>query len=404
MAGPLAGVRVIEIAQEIQGPYAGLFLADMGATVIKVEKRGVGDLSRYMLVGRVAERFADGDVENPEVSHYFLAMNRGKRSVTLDLKKAEAKQVLYRFLDSADVLLTNYRPGVLDRLGFGYAELRERNPRLIYAAGSSWGPDGPWRQRPSRDTLAQAAGGIMAKNGMPGTHPVPCGALVADHSGAITLLSGILAALYARERTGRGQKVDASIYGTMLALQPMEIDFTSLSGGVEPPRAGRGHPFLGAMWGAFRTKDGWICLAGVGEERWPGFCRVMGLDRAPFDDPMLRYRSAEALNELLDELFPRRTTDEWLADLTAIDVLVSPVQDYRDILGDEQALANGYICELDHPEVGKVKVVGNPIRLSDTPLATTTPPPELGQHSEEILLREGFSWEEIAELRAKEAI
>ena len=157
MAGPLAGVRVIEIAQETQGPYAGLFLADMGATVIKVEKRGVGDLSRYMLVGRVAERFADGDVENPEVSHYFLAMNRGKRSVTLDLKKAEAKQVLYRFLDSADVLLTNYRPGVLDRLGFGYAELRERNPRLIYSAGSSWGPDGPWRQRPSRDTLAQAA-------------------------------------------------------------------------------------------------------------------------------------------------------------------------------------------------------------------------------------------------------
>ena len=152
MSGPLAGVKVIEIAQEIQGPYAGLFLADMGASVIKVEMPEVGDLSRHMLVRLIA----GPEAENADFSHYFLAMNRGKRSITLDLKKPEAKRVLSRLLESADVLLSNYRPGVLERLGFGYEDLLEQNPRLIYAAGSSWGPEGPWRQRPSRDTLAQA--------------------------------------------------------------------------------------------------------------------------------------------------------------------------------------------------------------------------------------------------------
>ena len=152
-------------------------------------------------------------------------MNRGKRSLTLDLKKPEAKDILYRLLDTADVLLSNYRPGVLERLGFGYEELSRRNPRLIYAKGSSWGPEGPWARRPSRDTLAQAAGGLMAKNGMPADRPLPCGAAVADHSGAITLMASILAALYAREKTGKGQKVDACIYGTVIALQSMETQF-----------------------------------------------------------------------------------------------------------------------------------------------------------------------------------
>ncbi|MCE2488031.1 MAG: CoA transferase, partial [Desulfurellaceae bacterium] len=198
MPGPLDGVKVIEIAQEIQGPYAGLFLADMGADVIKIEMRETGDLSRFMLV----QLIAGPDARHADFSHYFLAMNRGKRSLTLDLKKPQAQPILDRLLDSADVLLTNYRPGVLDRLGFGYEALSKRNPGLIFAQGSSWGPEGPWVRRPSRDTLAQAAGGVMAKNGRPDDRPLPCGTLVADHSGAFMLMAGILAALYAREKTG----------------------------------------------------------------------------------------------------------------------------------------------------------------------------------------------------------
>ncbi len=403
MPGPLAGVKVIEVAQEIQGPYAGLFLADMGASVVKIEMPEIGDLSRHMLVRLIA----GPEAENAEFSHYFLAMNRGKRSITLDLKKPEAKTVLFRLLESADVLLSNYRPGGLERLGFGYEDLLERNPRLIYAAGSSWGPEGPWRQRPSRDTLAQAAGGIMAKNGMPGTHPVPCGALIADHSGALTLVSGILAALYAREQTGRGQRVDASIYGTMLALQPMEINFTSVSG-IETARAGRGHQFLHGVWGAFRTKDGWICLAGVDDARWPNFCRVMGIEQAISDpesaDVVTRNYRGEKIERMLDFVFPSKTTDEWMSELERIDILVAPVQEYRDILTNEQALANGYITEMSHPELGTIRVVGNPVRLSETPLDATRAPPELGQHSEEILLEAGFSWEEIARLRESDAL
>lgn len=403
MPGPLAGVRVIEIAQEIQGPYAGLFLADMGADVIKIEMRDTGDLSRFMLVKLIA----GPDAKHADFSHYFLAMNRGKRSLTLNLKTLEAKDILYRLLDTADVLLSNYRPGVLDRLGFGYEELSKRNPRLIYAMGSSWGPKGPWMRRPSRDTLAQAAGGIMAKNGMPEERPLPCGAAVADCSGALSLMAGILAALYAREQTGKGQKVDACIYGTVIALQPMEINFTAVSG-VETRRAGRGHQFLQGVWGSFRTKDGWICLAGVDDKRWPNFCRVMGIEHVltdpEYSDNVIRNFRGVKIEKLLDEIFPTKTTDEWMQLLTGIDILATPVQEYQDILNSEQALVNGYITEMDHPQIGKVRVVGTPISLSDTPLTTTTPPPELGQHSEEILLEAGFSWEDIAAFRDKEVV
>jgi len=403
MPGPLAGVKVIEIAQEIQGPYAGLFLADMGANVIKIEMRDTGDLSRFMLVKLIA----GPDAQHADFSHYFLAMNRGKRSLTLNLKTPEAKDILYRLLDSADVLLSNYRPGVLDRLGFGYEELSKRNPRLIYAMGSSWGPKGPWMRRPSRDTLAQAAGGIMAKNGMPEERPLPCGAAVADCSGALSLMAGILAALYAREKTGKGQQVDACIYGTVIALQPMEMNFTGVSG-IETRRAGRGHQFLQGVWGSFRTKDGWICLAGVDDKRWPNFCRVMGIEHVltdpEYSDNVIRNFRGVKIEKLLDEIFPTKTTDEWMRLLTDIDILATPVQEYLDILNSEQALVNGYITEIDHPQIGKVRVVGTPISLSDTPLKTTTPPPELGQHSEEILLEAGFSWEDIAAFRNKEVV
>jgi len=247
----------------------------------------------------------------------------------------------------------------------------------------------------------------MAKNGMPNDHPLPCGTLVADHSGALTLMAGILAALYAREKTGKGQKVDACIYGTVIALQPMEINFTSISG-VETRRAGRGHQFLQGVWGSFKTKDGWICLAGVDDKRWPDFCRVMGIEHVlsdpEYSDNVIRNFRGAKIEKLLDEVFPKQTTEEWMKLLTDVDILVTPVQEYKDILNSEQALANGYITEMEHPEIGKVRVVGNPITLSETPLNTQTPPPELGQHSEEILLEAGFSWEDIAAFRDKEVV
>ena len=397
MPGPLAGIRVVEIAQEIQGPYAALHLADLGAEIIKVEAPKIGDLSRHMKIKLIAGEGAT----NAEFSHYFLAMNRGKKSITLDLKHVAAKEVLWRLLERADVLVTNYRPGVLDRLGFPWDELHRRNPRLILAQGSSWGPRGPWLKRPSRDTLAQAVGGLMAKTGPEGAPPYPAGALVADHSGALTLLAGVLAALFARERTGRGQKVDVSIYGTVMALQPMEINFTSLSG-LETPRAGRGHQFLHGVWGAFPTQDGHLCLAGVDDKRWPAFCEALGITHLrddPAHDNITRNYHGTTISDVLDAIFPTRTTADWMERLTAIDVLAAPVASYQEILASEQAAANGYIAEMEHPELGKIRVVGSPLGLSETPVTVSGPPPELGANTEEILLDAGFTWDEVEALR-----
>jgi crotonobetainyl-CoA:carnitine CoA-transferase CaiB-like acyl-CoA transferase len=401
--GPLAGVRVIEIAQEIQGPYAAMLLADLGADVIKLELPKTGDLSRYMRVRWVA----GPDARHAEFSPYFLAMNRGKRSATLDLKNPSGRDAARRLLARADVLLTNYRPGVLERLGLGWAELARANPRLIYASGSSWGPRGPWRERPSRDTLAQAASGLMAKTGPEDGAPQPAGALIGDHSGALSLALGVLAALYAREKSGRGQTVDASIFGTVLALQAFEFGYTSVSG-VETPRAGRGHQFLRGAWGAFRTRDGWLCLAGVDDKRWPAFCRILGIE-ALRADPKLetsatRNYAGDRLRDALDAAFPARTSAEWLELLAEADVLAGPVLAYADLVDHEQALTNGYVTEIDQPEIGRVKMVGNPVQLGDTPLDTTRPAPELGQHTEEVLLEAGLDWDEIAALREAGAI
>ena len=403
MSKPLEGIKVVEIAQEIQGPFAALILADMGADVVKIENKETGDLSRWMLAALIGGL----EVKNALVSHYFIAMNRGKRSITADLKKPDAIEMVRRMVKSYDVLLTNYRPGVLDRLGLGYDEVRKINPRIVYAQGSSWGPKGPWVTRPSRDTLAQAASGLMAKTGMPADPPLTAGIFVADHSGALSLASGVLAALFARERSGKGQKVDASIYGTMIAMQGMEIDYTSITG-AEPERAGRGHQFLRGIWGAFPTSDGHLCIAGVDEKRWPSFCRILGiqhLEKDPeYSDNVVRNFHGDKIQKVLDEIFPTKTTHEWLKELNDADILATEVVDYRAMLKSEQALVNGYLLELDHPVAGKVLVSGAPVTLNGEVAAAAENAPELGQHTEEVLLELGYTWEEIGALRERGAV
>jgi CoA:oxalate CoA-transferase len=403
MNKPLDGIKVIEIAQEIQGPFAGQFLGDLGADVVKVENRETGDLSRWMLTSLIG----GPDVKNPTVSHYFIAMNKGKRSITLDLKKPAAIEVVRRMAKSYDILLTNYRPGVLDRLGLGYEDLRRINPRLVYAQASSWGPKGPWVRRPSRDTLAQAASGLMAKTGLPGDPPLPAGITVADHSGALSFAAGILAALVARERTGEGQRVDVSIYGTLIAMQGFEMNYASISG-REPERAGRGHQFLHGVWGAFPTKDGFICIAGVDDKRWPAFCKIVGIEHLEKDpeygDNVIRNMHGDKIQAVLDEIFPRKTTAQWLDELNAGDILVTEVVDYASVLNSEQARVNGYVRELDHPVAGRIKVAGSPVSLNGAVETEAKLPPEHGQHSEEILLELGYSWEEIGALREAQVV
>jgi len=403
MPKPLDGIKVIEIGQEIQGPFAGLFLADMGAAVVKIENKETGDLSRWMLTALIG----GPEVRNPTVSHYFIAMNRGKRSISCDLKNPQAVELVRRMAKSYDVLLTNYRPGVLDRLGLGYEEVRKINPRIVYAQGSSWGPKGPWVTRPSRDTLAQAASGLMAKTGTAADPPLPAGILMADHSGGLSLAGGVLAALFARERTGRGQKVDASIYGTMIAMQGMEINYTSITQ-QEPERAGRGHQFLHGVWGAFPTADGHICIAGVDDKRWPTFCRILGiahLEKDPeYSDNVVRNFHGDKIAAVLDSIFPKKPSAEWLAELNAADILATEVVDYRTVLKSEQARENGYLQELDHPTAGRVLVSGTPVTINGEVEKQARMAPELGQHAEEVMLELGYSWEEIGAMRESGAI
>jgi CoA:oxalate CoA-transferase len=403
MTKPLEGIKIIEIAQEIQGPFASLFLGDLGAAITKIENRETGDLSRWL----TAELIGGPEVKNAKVSHYYIAMNRGKRSITLDLKKSAAIEVVKRLSKTHDVMLTNYRPGVLDRLGLGFDELRKLNARLIYAQASSWGPKGPWTMRPSRDTLAQAASGLMSKTGMPNDPPLAAGAAVADQAGALTLAGGVLAALFARERTGQGQRVDASIYGTMIAMQGFELNYSSMTG-QEPQRAGRGHPFLHGVWGAFRTRDGHLCIAGVDDQRWPRFCKIMGIEHVQNDpecsDNATRNFHGTRIEAVLDSIFPNKTTAEWLKLLIDADILVTEVASHQQVLASEQARLNGYLMDLEHPAGGKMTVTGCPVTLNGEITHEAKPVAEHGQHTEEILLEAGYSWEEIGELREGEVI
>ena len=397
MSGPLEGVKVIEIGQEIQGPFAGLVLADLGADVIKIENTEGGDLARSI----VAKLIGGPDVKNGELSHYFHAINRGKRSITVNLKHPDGAELIRRLAAVCDVVFTNYRVGVLDRLGIGFEDLRKRNPKIIFAQGSSWGPKGPWVQRPSRDILAQAASGIVAKGGRDGDPPMPAPFAVADQSGGMSLAAGILAALYAREKTGEAQKVDVSIYGTMIAMQTFEIGFVGFTG-QEPRRAGVGHQFLHGVWGAYKTKDTFLCVGTVDDNHWPAFCKIMGitdLEKDPRLAGLARLIPGDEMTKILVEIFPKKTSAEWLAAFHDADILATEVVDYQSVLASEQARINGYVVDVETDVAGKIKTTGSPISLNGEVRTSAPPAPELGQHTEEIMLEAGYSWEDIARIR-----
>lgn len=392
MGGPLDGVRVLDLSQWQQGPYATVLLSDMGADVIKVERPGYGDAGRHALGGYDADRPA------PD----FFAHNRGKRGMTIQLSHPRGRELVLELAEHVDVLVSNFRLGVMEKWGLAYDDLQQRNPRLIYAYASGVGRHGPEVDRPMFDIVAQAMGGIMSVNGEDGSPPAPVGTFMGDQVGATMLAIGILGALVARGRTGRGQAVDVSLLGSQVALQSFEITHYLFTGEL-PRRAGRGHPHAGILWNTFPSADGYFAMAGVREDRWPAFCALIGREDlatdARFDTPGHRDEHRGALLDRLDEVFRTQPTRHWTQVLKAIDIACGPVQDYAGVAEDPQVLANDYITQMEHPRMGPVRLVNTPITFSDTPLALQGAEPVLGQHTEEVLLELGYDWPAITELR-----
>jgi crotonobetainyl-CoA:carnitine CoA-transferase CaiB-like acyl-CoA transferase len=393
--GALAGVRVLDLTMFVQGPQAGQLLADLGADVIKIELPGSGDAARGLVVS-----------ESDRCSAMFYALNRGKRSVTLDLRTAAGKEALLRLAQGADVLLSNFRPGMLERWGLGYDDLAPLNPRLIYAAGSAYGPDGPDAEREGADLNGQAAGGLLSTLGEDGSFPSPVGAFIADHSASQNLATGVLAALYARERTGRGQRVDVSLLDGQIWAQATEFTHFLLTGQI-PGRANRGHPLVAGVWRVFASADGYITIAGARPPLWAGFCRAIErpdlLDDPRFTGPSVSEEGWQELFALLEPIFRSRSTAEWCERLRAEHQRFAPLRSHAEVVADPQVWVNGYLVEVEHPQWGRIAALGHPIRFGETPAKPGAVAPEPGQHTEEVLAETGLSWDEIAALRERGA-
>jgi formyl-CoA transferase/CoA:oxalate CoA-transferase len=366
-------------------------LADAGADVIKIEEPKKGDDTRGW-----GPPFVEGE------STYFLSVNRGKRSLTLDLKHDEGRRILRRLLDDADVLAENFRPGTLDRLGFSYEAVRARNPRLVYASVSGYGRDGPWGGKPGYDAIAQGEGGIMSITGFPDGPPTRVGASVADVLAGMTVYQGILLALLRREHTGEGGQVEASLLESVLAPLSYHASAYLLAGEV-PARLGNRHPSL-APYETFEAADGHV-IVGVGNDAlWRAFCAAAALpDLAAdprFETNAQRVRHYPALRERIAPVVRARPVAAWLAVLEEAGVPCGRVRTVAEALGSEQVAARGLLLDVTHPRIGPGRYLGSPIHLSGAGRGSRRPPPLLGEHTREVLAeRLGMSAEEVEELR-----
>jgi len=394
MARPLDGIRILDFTWAQQGPYATVMLSDMGAEIIKIESLE-GERGRWAASGM------------PQPVPYFVAHDRGKNSVTLDVRRPEGRAVVMRFVERIDVVVSNMRPGVMEKLGLGYADMKSINPAIIYACASAFGPLGEQARRPGLDIVGQAMGGMMAVNGPEGGPPMPAGAAIADQTGAMYLCAGILAALVKRGRTGEGEQVDVSLYGAQVALQSWELDTCSMLGQTSG-RAGQGHPLITprGVWRSFQTADGWLVVGGVNAPRFAALCQLMGLHHLAEAYPTDAARAANiaTIFETLEKGFREEKTGHWIELFVKYDIIGAPVQNYADVVNDPQAWSNGYVTELPHPVYGTIRVAGSPIQFGRQPTEPQGPPPELGQHTEHYLVELGYSWDDIARLREQSVI
>ena len=389
--GPLESVRVLDFTQYMQGPWATQLFGDMGADVIKVEPPW-GDWERG---------YTFDDVWPGGQSALFLAMNRSKRSIVIDLKTDEGRRVALRLAADADVVIENGRPGVMERLGLAYDDVRALNPSIVYASATGYGPDGPYARRPGQDLLIQSLSGLASMTGPLEGSPTPAGTAIADEMGAKTLATAVLLALFHRERTGEGQRVEIDLFDVLIDCQCQEFS-AFLNGGPDPIRSRLAHAMSPAPYGIYETADGFLAVAMAD---LPPLGEIVGKpELAAYPDLAAAFDHREAIRELLAEALATKTTEEWTSILEARDVWCAPVQDYAAVVRDPQVEHNGTFASFEHPTAGTVRVTRTPIRMSATPPSIRRPSPLLGEHTDEILRQAGFAETEINALRDAGAV
>ena len=393
MPGPLEGLTVLDLTRILSGPFCTMMLADFGADVIKVEQPVTGDPARgngpFLTKNAEGKQVAAQAQADDAYSSYFMSINRGKRSIAIDLSKPKGRELLLSLAEKADVLVENFRPGTMEKLGLAYEAFQERNPRLVMASISGFGQTGPYAQRPALDVIVQGMGGMLSITGEPGGGPVRPGASIGDITAALFTTVAIQSALLERERSGLGQYIDISMLDCQVSI--MENAFMRyFTLGEVPQRMGTRHP-SSTPFQAFETSDGHLVVAIMGgsTDQWPLFCAALDLADLIDDE---RYTTGWGRTQHYDELIPhikeamlQKTTAEWVDILAEMGIPVGPVQDIGEVAQDPQVNQRDMFVELDHPALGPVRFTGNPMKLSRTPSGPTRVPPDLGEHSTELL-------------------
>ncbi len=389
---PLSDIKVLDMTRVVAGPFCTMLLADFGADVIKIESLG-GDPSRVTGIM--------GKGENP----YFVNLNRNKRSITCNLKTEEGKEIIRRLAKWADVLVENFRPGVMDRLGLGYNDLKKINPRLIYAAITGFGKTGPYKDRPAFDFIAQAISGFMSLNGTEDMDPMRVGIPISDTIAGVYLAYGILLALLNREKTGKGDEVQVAMVDGLISM------FTFASGayfatGKLPPRTGNDHMVI-APYGIFYASDGPIAIAPSTEKTWVSLCKVLGIEEVMkdprFETNEKRRENRAEINRIVNEKINQHPRSYWIEQLNNAGVPCGPINNLREAFSDPQVLHQEMVIESNQPS-GKIKMPGFPVKMLEAKARLHRPSPQLGEHTEEVLMNLGYTKEEINRLKEKRIV
>ena len=386
---PLDDLFVVDLSRILSGPVCTMLLADMGAQVIKVEPPPLGDDSRQW-----GPPFIGG------ISTYFLSVNRNKKSLGLNLKTADGRRILWKLIERADVLIENFRPGVLDKLGFGYEAVHTANPRTVYCSVSGFGQTGPYRDRPGYDVIAQGESGMMDLTGYPDGPPAKLGASLADIVAGLYACNGICLALLARHKTGKGQHVDVGLLDGMVSTLTYHA-LIYLTTGRSPKRAGTRHPSI-VPYESFEAKDGFVNIAVTNQKQWENFCQVCGFPEIAQDPRFMEMKARLAnygeLRPMIERVISKMTRAEVFAAMSEVGIPAGPINSVAEIMEDPHIHAREMVQQLIHPDYGPLKVLGIPIKLSDTPGVVENAPPKFGEHNREVLAATGYDAAEIARL------